>query len=742
MIRILRNKKFPCVLQQDSSDCAAATISTILKYYKRDMTIAELRDILGTDMFGTTVKGMVSCLELLNFEVKAVRCSLQSLNNNITLPCIVQTVTSNGMSHFVVIYKVKKNRIFIIADPIFGIRRVAECDFEKEFNGIVLLMIPKSDFEKNKSSNSSLFKLFTQLVLPQKQLFMTAILASIVLSVIGLIMSVSTKVLFDEIIPHQLKQGLVVFLIIIGVVNVVQSILGMFRSHVLLFLSRKVDIPVLMGYYDHILHQPYKFFNTRKTGDIITRFQDAMTIKDVFTSTTLSLVLDISLAIISGIILYILNKTLFTIIIIMVLINIALIYFFKKPYKMINYEEMEASSKLNSHLIESINNIDTIKSFNSESLLIEKLEQKFVKNLQIDYKSGVIQNIHTFISTLIGTIGNLIFMGIGAYMIIDSKITIGDLLLFQSLSSYFAEPIQSIVSLQMTFQEVQIAFNRLNELMGLPREDEDKNKLKNIDLCGDIIFDNVSFSYGVRKPVIDNLNLTIKKGQKIALVGESGAGKTTLVKLLIKFMNPSSGKITIAGHDVSNIDQYFLRRHISYVPQDVQLFTGTIFENLVIGNEDATIEDVINACKKAGASSFIESLPNRYNTFVEEHGANFSSGERQRLAIARTLLDDRSIYIFDEATSNLDSFSEMQIQRLIFDEIKDKTTIIIAHRISTIVNCDIICYLEKGKIIEKGTHEELMTLNKKYAQMIKLQHIDLLLNKNKEIQNLEEFTYE
>lgn len=410
----------------------------------------------------------------------------------------------------------------------------------------------------------------------------------------------------------------------------------------------------------------------------------------------------------------------------MVIINILLLYVFKKPYKKLNYEQMESGAYLNSQLIESMQNIETIKSQNDEVQQIHKLEQRFVSLLKIGYKEGTLQNVQGVISNFIGSLGNLVFMGVGALFIIDGKMSIGDLLVFQTLSQYFTEPIQNLVGLQLTFQEANIAMTRLNELMSLDREDVNKeSQLHNIDFVGDIEFKEITFAYGSRPPIIKDFNLTIPRGTKIALVGESGAGKSTIAKLLLRFIDSKEGKITIDGYDVQDIKQSFLRQKTAYIPQNIELFTGTIIDNLKVGNPVAKYEDIVNACKLSGASTFIDKLPNRYGAFVEEGGSNFSGGEKQRIAIARALLSKSKIFIFDEATSNLDSFSEKKMQDLLFNKIQNTTTIIIAHRLSTIVHCDSICFIENGKIIEQGTHQELMNQNGKYARMISLQNINI-----------------
>lgn len=716
-------RKYKSTLQHDQSDCAAAVISTILKTYKKEYSIIKIREIIGTDLYGTTVKGIVQGLEKEKFDVKAVRVDLEDFNNQITLPAILQVKTKSGENHFIVLHKVLRNKRFIIDDPAIGLKKISFKELKDIFLGIAIFMIPKSDFEEKKDKSGSMFNIFKQLILPQKKIFITVIFASAMLSILGIFSSIFSKILMDEIIPYRLKNTLYIFLIVFGIVSILQTTLSAFRQHILLFLSRKVDIPVLMGYYDHIIHLPYTFFSSRRTGDIITRFQDAMTIKDIFTSISITLILDIGLSLISTIVLININAKLFSILFIMVVINIILIYIFKKPYKEINKRQMEAGSILNSQLIESIQNINTVKALNDESNQLEKLENKFISTLKIAYQEGVLSNIQGSISSLVNTLGGLVFMGIGALFIIDGKMTIGDLLVFQSISQYFTEPVQNLVSLQLTFQESSIAISRLNELMDLTREDENEEySIKDIDLKKDIIFNDVSFAYGSRPNLLNDFNLEIKQGEKFAFVGASGAGKSTIVKLLLKFIEINEGKISIGENDLSDIDTYFLRNKIAYIPQEIELFSGTIIENLKIGNQNATYEEIVSVCKMVGIHDTIERLQNKYLSFVEEKGGNLSGGEKQRLAIARALLTDSDIYIFDEATSNLDSFSEKVIQDLIFNKINNKTVIIIAHRISTIVNCDRICLIKDGEIKELGSHDELMDLHGNYFNMVKIQN--------------------
>lgn len=682
----------------------------------------KIRETIGTDAYGTTVKGVMDGLEKLHFNAKAIRTTAEELTADLTYPAIAQIRTTEGLNHFVVIHKVTKRGKVIIADPAKGIEKVDLEDFAKQFSGVVIFIMPTSEFELMNIKDKGMFDLFVKLIVPQKKLMAVIILASVLLTAIGIFASFFSKIIMDEIIPYQLKNSLYVFLIVFALVSLAQNLVSTFRQHILLFLSRKIDIPVMMGYYNHIIRLPYSFFGSRKVGDIITRFQDANTIKDIFTSVALSLGLDVLLALFSSVLLWYLNPKLFYILLIMLIINIALIYFFKKPYRKINYEQMEAGAMLNAQLIESMQNIETVKAHANEEEQIHHLENRFVHALQIGYKEGVLQNAQGFVSNFVNSLGNVLILGVGAYMIIEGEMTIGDLLVFQTLSQFFIDPVQNLVGLQITFQEAQVAMNRLSELMSLKREDSNsEDRIKAVDLKTDLIFQDVTFAYGSRPPILKEFNLHIKQGDKIALVGESGAGKSTIAKLLLQFIEPQSGKIMFGDYRISDLEQKSQRQKVAYIPQNIDLFTGTIIDNLKIANPTAKYEEIVTACQLAGADAFIERLQNRYHSLIEEGGTNLSGGERQRLAIARALLANSDLYIFDEATSHLDSFSEQKIQEVIFNQIQGKTTIIIAHRLSTILNCDRIYFIKEGQITEEGNHETLMNQNGQYAKLVKAQ---------------------
>ncbi|MDY2631822.1 MAG: peptidase domain-containing ABC transporter [Clostridium sp.] len=671
--------------------------------------MTKLRDILGTDIKGTTLLGLEDGAKKLGFDTKAIRVDKNGFKEKYTLPAIAHVITKEGLSHFVIVHKIKKEEV-IILDPAKGKVKKNIDEFFKSFDGVLLLLIPNNEFNIGKAKSQGMLSKFIQLLLPQKSLFAYSIIASVILTILGIASAFFNKILMDEILPYNLKNQLNIFVIGFLFLAITQTGLGAIRQHMLLYLSQKIDIPLLLGYFKHVYKLPMKFFASRKVGDILTRFSDAFTIKNILTSVSLSLIMDIVLATVSASILYVMNQKLFIVILVLTIVSAALIYIFKAPYKKINLEQMEAGARLNSHIIESLKGIETIKVHAAEEKSIEKLENEYIRNLRIAFKEGVLSNIQGSISGVVSSVGNLVIMYIGARMIMNGDITLGSLMAFSTLSGYFMDPIGRLIGLQLSIQEASISLKRISEIYEVEKEQEETEteKIKIEKLDGDIELNNITFRYGSRSPVLNNISIKIPKGKKVALVGESGSGKTTISKLLLKYYTPEEGKININGYNIEELDLYNLRKNIAYVPQNVELFSGSIRENITLGKSNASYEEIKSACENAGCKEFIEKLPGKYDTFLEEAGGGLSGGEKQRIAMARALIKKPSFLILDEATSNLDFISEAKIFDTLFKKGKNITMLIIAHRLSTIRSCDIIYVMDKGKIVEEGNHESLL----------------------------------
>lgn len=719
--------RYTFVKQHDTTDCAAACMAMVCLHYKKETTIAKLRDIMGTDIKGTNLIGLSKCADALGFSSQAIRVDKEGFLSKYTLPAIANVITKEGLSHFVVIFKITETHV-IVGDPARDLEKIEIDTFYKNFTGVMLLLKPNENFVSGKQKGTKMFQRYMKLLLPQKKLFFYAILASFLLTILGIVSSVFNNIIYDEILPYQQKDVLKVMLLVFLGINITQTALSFVRQWVLMHLSMKIDIPLMLGYFEHIYKLPMKFFASRKTGDIITRFSDASTIKEVFTSVALSLVMDISMALISGVILFRMNPKLFVIILFMTIISIILVFIFKQPYKKINEEQMQQASILNSEIIEGLRGFETIKGNANENIELECIEREYIKALRIGYKESMLSNTQGVISDIISGIGNLLLMYVGISQVINNNLTLGSYMAFMTLSGYFMEPISNLVGLQLSFQEADISMKRLSEILDYERENEIETEngiaedyQEFTTLEGDICLSHITFRYGNRKPVLKDISFIIPKGKKVALVGASGSGKSTIAKLLLKYYEVEEGEITIDGVDIAEYSNTSLRRGISYVPQNIELFSKSIYDNIRISKQTATLDEVKEAAKAADAHDFIKRLPMQYYTFLEEAGNGLSGGEKQRIALARAFLKENEFYIMDESTSNLDFATENIIFDMIYNKFKKKTMLIIAHRLSTIKNCDVIIVLDKGEIVEQGSHEELLEKQGVYYRLWEMQ---------------------
>ena len=715
--------RYTYVQQHDMTDCAAACLAMVCLHYKKETTITKLRDMMGTDLKGTNLLGLSKCADKLGFTSQAVRVDKEGFLSEYTLPAIANILTKEGLSHFVVIFKITKTHV-VVGDPAKDLIRMEIDEFYKSFTGAMLILQPNNEFTKGKVKGEKIFHRYLRLLWPQKKLFFYGILASLLMTILGIVSSIFNNVIYDEILPYKQENVLKMVLLVFLGVSLVQITIDFVRQWMMMHLSIRIDIPLMLGYFEHIYKLPMKFFATRKTGDITTRFSDAFTIKDVFTNIAVTLIMDSGRALGTGVILFRMNPTLFAIIIFMTIISVLLVFIFKQPYKKINEEQMQQSSILNSQIIEGLRAVETIKGNANEDTELENIEREYIKSLRISYKEGMLSNVQGTISDVISGVGNLILTYAGIMQVIDGNITLGSMMAFMTLSGYFMDPVGRLVSLQLSIQEANISMKRISEILDYEREQNDEarqcyQELEKVD--GDIQLKNITFRYGNRKPVLNNVSFSIPKGKKVALVGASGSGKSTIAKLLLKYYKPENGEITIDGMDINEFTNDSLRRVVSYVPQNIELFSKSIYDNIRVSRMNATLDEVKEAAKAADAHNFIKKLPMQYHTFLEEAGNGLSGGEKQRIALARAFLKKNEFYILDESTSNLDFATENIIFDMIYNKFREKSMLIIAHRLATVKNCDEIIVMNQGEIVEQGSHEELLARKGEYYRLWEMQ---------------------
>ena len=489
------------------------------------------------------------------------------------------------------------------------------------------------------------------------------------------------------------------------------------------FLSQKLDIPLLLGYYRHVIDMPMSFFVNRNVGEIISRFMDASAIRDAIASIALTIMIDLIMVIVGGVALFLQEKNMFFVTVVVAAIYGLIVFVFKKTIRKYNRLQMEKNAQLTSYLVETLNGAETFKAFNAENNVYNKTDKILVQNLKLLFKSNMISNTQLTLTNMISAIGGVVILWVGTANVIKGNISLGQLITYNTLLGYFLDPIKNIINLQPKMEGAIVAAERLCEILDLPIENKEDNKIEIKNIKEKIVFNNVSFRYGTRKCVLENINFEILPGKRIAFVGRSGSGKTTIAKLIMKFYECEKGNIYIGENNILDINIADLRERISYISQDVFLFSGTIMDNLRFGNENVTYDEIIRICKMCFVDEFVDKLPLRYNTLVEENGGNLSGGQKQRIAIARALLRKPDILILDEATSNLDSITEKLIEKTMSTIDDNITVLTIAHRLSTIMNSDNIIVLDDGKIVEQGEHNALIDLKGKYYQLWKEQSV-------------------
>ncbi|MDE6492381.1 MAG: peptide cleavage/export ABC transporter, partial [Lactobacillus sp.] len=545
------------------------------------------------------------------------------------------------------------------------------------------------------------------------------ILAALLMTIISVCSSYFLQGLIDTYIPSGTYQTLSILAIGLLIAYVFNSIFSYGQNFLLNILGQRLSIDLNLQYIRHIFELPMEFFVTRRTGEITSRFSDASRIIDALASTVISLFLDLSIVIVMGIVLAIQNSTLFIITLLALPIYAVVILSFSKKFEKMNNDQMESNAVLSSSVIEDIQGIETIKALNSEQTRYRKIDSQFVDYLKKSFRYSKTESLQSAIKTFIQLSLNVIILWVGAKVVMNGQMSIGQLMTFNALLSYFVDPLQNIINLQPTLQSANVAQNRLNEVYMVKSEFQKDAQIRDAkQLVGDIEYHDVDYHYGYGVDVLKDINLKIKPNDKLAIVGMSGSGKSTMVKLLVEFFSPSEGKLTFNGIDSTKVDKHVLRSYVNYVPQTPYIFSGTIKENLLLGSRPNITEgDMLEACQIAAIESEIGQLPLQFETKMNENAKILSGGQKQRLTIARALLSPAKVLIFDEATSALDTITEKKVVDNLVN-LKDKTIIFIAHRLAIGQKTNNIVVIDHGQIVEQGSHDELMQKHGFYYNLV------------------------
>lgn len=737
-------KRIRLIKQHDEKDCGAACLSMILDYYGKKLPLAAVRESVKTDQYGTSIYGMIDGAEQYGLKGKAFGGKAEDVwsavkNGEILLPAVIRIISSSGYEHFVVVTGFHAGKLHI-CDPGEGKRKIS-CDiFNECFLGQIILFEAPENMKKENLRKGSLSR-FTKMVFRQKGLIAFIGILSLFVTIVGVAGTFLFQYLIDGVFSdlsdmEAIDDGidmLAVMITALFMLYVVKFAVQLLRGKLVTVMSKRIDLPLMLGYYDHVTQLPMSFFDTRKTGEIISRFNDASKIREAISGVTLTLMIDVILVGVCGSVLYRQSPVLFAAAAVIFFLYFVISVCYVKPLDRFNRDLMEQNARFNSYLKESIDGMETVKISQAENAVRTKTHDLFGKYLNRNISGSMMELSKEALIELVTSVGMLVILWAGTLEVLGGNMTIGSMVTFCSLMNYFLNPIQNVVELQGTLQTALVAADRLNDIMDLKTECSDscaeetelikEMNSEDFEEIRSVAFENVSFRYGNRHTVLENLTFDVQKGEQIALVGESGCGKSTAAKLIMGLYRAEKGSVLVNGIEIHRYPVDFIRSRMAYVPQHTFLFSDTVRNNLLLGlkkeqiPDEERLEQVLNIC----CCDFIKELPFGIDSMLEENGLNLSGGQRQRLAAARAILRQPEILILDEATSALDTVTECKIQEGLRQLCPDMIVIVIAHRLSTIKQSDQILVMDHGKVVESGSHRKLLALNGRYALLWKKQ---------------------
>jgi len=702
-------KNYQCVLQSSEEDCGAACLAAICKHYKRFLSINKSREAVGTGQLGTTLLGLKRGSETLGFNARAVKASPEIIDRikEIHLPAIIHW---RGY-HWVILYD-QKGKNYVVADPSVGIRYVSRQELTAAWNGVMLLLEPDPErfFQQPQEKSNGGLGRFFQRILPYRGLLTRVLLINIALGILALGSPILIQLLTDDVLVRGDTQLLTVVILAVIVMTLFSSSLQVIQAVMIAHFGQKLQLGLVLDFGRRILQLPLSYYESRRSGEITSRLGDINEINQLVSQVVVLLPSQIFIAVISFCLMLFYSWQL-TVAVISIAGVMALATL---PFLPILQQKTRSLLVLGAEnqgvLVETFKGAQVIKTTNAAPQFWDEFQSRFGRLANLTFTTIQIGIINGTVSKLLSTIGGVVLLGLGSVLVIQGKLTIGQMLAFNALQVNVLSLISTVVSLVDEYFRSQTAISRLLEVIDATPEvvGGSQKPVANIAPDADIRFSHLTFHHPGRVDLLADFSLKLPGGKVIALIGESGCGKSTLAKLLGGLYQPTSGNIRIGFFNIYDLSLDCLRQQVVYVPQEPHFWSRTILENFRLGTPYIPFEEVVHACEVADADGFISQLPNKYQTVLGEFGANLSGGQRQRLAIARSLLTNPPILILDEATAGLDPVSEANVLDRLLASRQGKTTILITHRPSVIHRADWIVLIEKGQVKLQGSLESFL----------------------------------
>jgi ATP-binding cassette, subfamily B, bacterial len=709
-----KKRRVPEMRQMTAVECGAACIAMILNYYGYAASITEVLDRCGVGRDGLTALEIVKSTRLYGLRVRAVSLDLEDFRF-VTLPAIVHW----EFNHFLIVERWSRKRIEVV-DPALGRRTLTHAEFDEGFTGVAIMLEPGAQFEQRAPQKSLTPWSYMRSFLRMRAIIFQIMGTSLLLQMLGLAAPFLTEVIIDRILPGKDANLLMMLALGMLILILMQGVTAFLRSSLLIYLQTRIDTNMMLNFFEHMLSLPYRFFQLRLSGDLLARMNSNLAIRDLLTNQLISTLLDGGTVVTYFIILLFLSKLVAGIALGIGIVQAALLLLTSSSIRRLTQRDLEAQGKTQGYMNEVLSGIATIKAAGAEHRAFNRWENLFFNEMNVSLRLSYLSSVVGTIFGILNVLSPLLLLWIGSLQVIAGNMSIGTMLAVNTLAIQFLVPLGALATTGQELQVVRAHFSRLADVIGTqPEQDIVQAQVPHL-LRGQVELKHVSFQYDLNAPLIlQDINVKMYPGQKIALVGRTGSGKSTLGKLLVGLIIPTSGAIFFDGIPLEQLNYQEVRSQFGSVLQESFVFSGSVKENIALNNPTMNMERVIEAAQIAAIADDIDKMPMGYDTLVSEGGSAFSGGQRQRLSLARALANHPALLLLDEATSSLDVVTE----RIVEQNLKRLpcTQIIIAHRLSTIRNADVILVLDHGTIVEQGTHEQLLRRNGYYAQLIQIQ---------------------
>lgn len=701
-------KKYPFVKQNDFKDCGICSLQMIIKYYKGYVGKETLREMTKTTKNGTTAYHLIECLKKIGFNAYGISCNIENIiKNKVTLPCIAHVTINNSYNHYVVIYSIniQKHEI-IVADPALYIKKVSFKEFSKIFNNVLIICYPiKTVPIMYKESSFSHF--VKNILLEHKKYYFSLFIFSLLITFISIIGTFYWRFLIDGLNKsNKYLFSIFIFFLLFKLIELTSNFI---RNKIVIAINQKVSFSLTSDIFNKIISLPYHYYRNRTTGEIISRINDLNIVRDVINKFLLTIMIDLILTILSFYFLLRINNILFLISLIIMIIHIIIYFIFKNKTRNSINDVQISNGEINSYMVETITGFETLKGLSVEKIFSDNFKIKYKNYLDKLLTFDNLNNLKDFIGNIVSEFSNYSIIFIGIIFVKKNYITLGELFMFQVLFQYFLMPLKTILNMDSTIKEASNAYKRIAEILPI---DSDNTLSNNVNLTN-IQFNNVYYTPDDQNYVLKNVSFSVNKNEKAIIIGQSGVGKSTILKMLKGYYKCNKGSILINGQTIDKYSKQEIDENIIYISQNEFLFTDSIYNNITL-NDNVSENDFDKICKSCFVDAIVKKNPLSYFMLLEENGFNISGGEKQRIILARSLLRKFNIILIDEGFSELDTNLERKILKNLFNTYKDKIFIVISHRLDNLDLYDKLIEIKDGrvdKIITKNDRRKLCDIS-------------------------------